>query len=268
MPATDDYLRSPKLMHKVFCASSLLLLFTTVWMMWADYNDEWRTYQRRAFTLQAERLKTRENQIKAAPEHKAKVEELKGRIDSAKKSLAAVQATEKSLTEKVRLASDTASNHLRSLKNERAKRDVARADYNLAIRDNLKGAALEKRTADYKTIADAVDVMEAQYAEFKLAVDSAKFELAKVTGERDAALKELKGEETQSVLIHAALNKIEPDNWLSKAKRQLMLLPIIDGFNSPERITQDWLPRLQIPLGGMGVVSRFDRCRTCHAMID
>ena len=89
MPATDDYLRSPKMMHQVFCASSLLLLLTTVWMMWADYNDEWRTYQRKAFSHQAARLKTRENQIKAAPEHKAKVEELAGRIDSAEKGLAA-----------------------------------------------------------------------------------------------------------------------------------------------------------------------------------
>ena len=75
MPATDDYLRSPKMMHQVFCASSLLLLFTTVWMMWADYNDEWRTYQRKAFSHQAARLKARENQIKAAPEHKAKVDD-------------------------------------------------------------------------------------------------------------------------------------------------------------------------------------------------
>ena len=268
MPATDDYRYSPKMMHKVFCASAMLLLFTTVWMMWADYNDEWRTYQREAFKLQAARLKARENQIKAAPEHKAKVEELAGRIDSAKKELATKHSEEKSLTEKVRSASDKASNHLRTLKNERAKRDVARADYTLAIRDNLTGEALEKRTADYKTIERAVDVMEAEYAELKLAVDNAKIELAKVTGERDAALKELKGEETQAVLIHAALNKIEPDNWLSKAKRQLMLLPIIDGFNSPERITQDWLPNLKITLGGMGMVSRFDRCRTCHAMID
>ena len=48
MPATDDYLRSPKLMHRVFCASALLLLFTTAWMMYADNNDEWRTYQRQA----------------------------------------------------------------------------------------------------------------------------------------------------------------------------------------------------------------------------
>jgi len=268
MPATDDYLRSPKMMHRVFCASSLLLLFTTVWMMWADYNDEWRTYQRQAFTHQAARLKARENQIKAAPEHKAKVEELAGRIDSAKKELATKQSEEKSLTEKVRSAGDKASNHLRALKNERAKRDVARADYNLAIRDNLKGEALEKRTIDYNTIEAAVQTMESQYAEFKLAVDTAKVELAKVTGERDAALKELKGEETQATLIHAALNKIEPDNWLSAAKRQLMLMPIIDGFNSPERIAQDWLPKLEISLGGMGMVSRFDRCRTCHAMID
>ena len=268
MPATDDYLRSPKMMHRVFCASSLLLLFTTVWMMWADYNDEWRTYQRQAFTHQATRLKARENQIKAAPEHKARVEELAVRIDSAQKELATKHSAEKSLTEKVRSASDKALNHLRTLKNERAKRDVARADYNLAIRDNLTGVALEKRTADYNSIETAVQTMEAQYAEFKLAVDTAKVDLAKVTGERDAALKELKGEETQALLVHAALNKIEPDNWLSKAKRQLMLLPIIDGFNSPERITQDWLPKLEITLGGMGMVSRFDRCRTCHAMID
>lgn len=49
MPATDDYLRSPKSMHRVFFASAVLLLAVTLWMMWADYNDEWRTFQRQAF---------------------------------------------------------------------------------------------------------------------------------------------------------------------------------------------------------------------------
>ena len=72
----------------------------------------------------------------------------------------------------------------------------------------------------------------------------------------------IEGEETQALLVHAALNKIEPDNWPSKFKRQLMLLPIIDGFNSPERITQDWLPKLEITLGGMGMVSRFSATTT------
>jgi hypothetical protein len=46
MPATDDYLRNIKTMHKVFCLSAVVLLACTVWMMWADYADEWRGYQR------------------------------------------------------------------------------------------------------------------------------------------------------------------------------------------------------------------------------
>ncbi len=268
MPATDDYRYSPKMMHKVFCASAMLLLFTTVWMMWADYNDEWRTYQRQAFSHQAKRLKAREDALQSAPEKKAKIEELAARIKAAEEEVAGQQATVDALTEKVRTAANTESNHLRKLKNERARRDVARADYNLAIRDNLTGDALAKVEKDFNTIEAGVQVMEAQFAEYKLAVDLAKAELNEVTGKRDAAQKELKNEKTATVLVHAALNKIEPDNWPSKFKRQLMLLPIIDGFNSPERITQDWMPKLEITLGGMGMVSRFDRCRTCHAMID
>lgn len=268
MPATDDYLRSPKTMHRVFCASALLLLFTTVWMMWADYNDEWRTYQRTAFKHQAERVRSRIQQEQAAPDHKAKVEEASAKIADAEQGLSARQAEVASLTKKVREASDKAANHLRDLKVQRAKRDVARANYNLAIRDNLTGEALAKRSQEYKDIEGVVSAMEVQNAELKLAFDQAKAQLAEVTGLRDSAEKELKGEQTKIALLHASLNKIEPDNWLSRTKRDLMLLPIIDGFNSPERITQDWLPKLEISLGGMGMVSRFDRCRTCHAMID
>ena len=43
--------------------------------------------------------------------------------------------------------------------------------------------------------------------------------------------------------------------------------PIINGFNSPLKITQDWLPTLTIQLG-MARTARFDRCRTCHVGID
>src|SRR5690606_25961500 len=42
--------------------------------------------------------------------------------------------------------------------------------------------------------------------------------------------------------------------------------PIIDGFNSPTRVIQDWI---HIPIKlGMAQTERFDRCRTCHVNID
>ena len=268
MPATDDYLRSPKMMHRVFCASALLLLFTTVWMMYADNNDEWRTYQRQAFKYQADRIRSREDTEKSAPEHKQSVADLEARIKAAEADLDRRQGEVGLLAKAAKDAGSDSANHLRVLKVQRAKRDVARANYNLAVRDDLQGAALKQRTDEYTTIEAAVSKMESENAELKLKLDGAKSGLSAVTGERDKAQKELKGQQTAIVLLHAALNKIEPDNWLSKTKRNLMLVPIIDGFNSPERIAQDWLPKLEIPLGGMGVVSRFDRCRTCHAMID
>ena len=83
MPATDDYLRKPKTMHQVFCASSVLLLAVTFWMMWADYNDEWRTFQRNAFAYQAKRTEAREAKITNDPTFKKNVAELKAKVDDA-----------------------------------------------------------------------------------------------------------------------------------------------------------------------------------------
>ncbi|MFO0876809.1 MAG: c-type cytochrome [Gemmataceae bacterium] len=45
-------------------------------------------------------------------------------------------------------------------------------------------------------------------------------------------------------------------------------LPIIDGFESPTKIRQIWLPELTIDYGGFRDVPRFDRCTTCHLGID
>ncbi len=268
MPANEEYLRSPKLMHQIFCGSALLLLLVTVWMMWSDYNDEWRSYQRQAFKFQAERLKGREKSLETDPAHVAKVAETEARIKEAQEGLVAVASDEASRKAEVQKAADAENNHLRALKLERAKRDVARADYNLGIRDSLPAGPQGELESKYKNAEAKVAEMEVQYAELKQATVDAKARLSEVTGKRDQAEKDLKAEETSIKLIHAAVNKIEPDTKLSAGKRNLMLIPIIEGFNSPERITQDWMPGLTFTLGGMVNVARFDRCRTCHAMID
>jgi cytochrome c551/c552 len=268
MPANEEYLRSPKLMHRVFCGSALLLLATTVWMMWADFNDEWRGYQRKAFKYQADRLKALAKSEETDPAYTARVAELSARRDKADQDLKAVASEEKIRQEAVRQARDNESNHLRDLKLQRAVRDVARAEYNLGIRDSLpadKQGVLEEKYTKAETL---VQEMEIQFAELKQTTIDAKARLSELTGERDQAEKQLKAEQTNIALIHAARNKIAPDDRFSAAKRNLMLVPIIEGFNSPERIVQEWIPGLQISLGGMTTVARFDRCRTCHLSID
>ncbi|MCH2128997.1 MAG: c-type cytochrome [Pirellulaceae bacterium] len=47
MPATEDTLRNQRLMHAIFGASSMILLFATIWMFAADHSREWKGYQRK-----------------------------------------------------------------------------------------------------------------------------------------------------------------------------------------------------------------------------
>lgn len=339
MPANEEYLRSPKLMHRIFFGSALALLLVTMWMMWSDYNDEWRTYQRQSFHLQAARLRSREDSLKKDDAHVERLKQLaaartevNAELDRKKAAIADVQARfdaydldkndklsleeipeevtvgegekaqalrlrdlvkpdfdrvaalnpgetkielspadlpdEATRRKAVQQARDAESDHLRALKLERAKRDVARADYNLGIRDNLVAAKQQVLEDRYSEAEERVAKMEVEFAELKQRTVDAKATLAVMTGAGDEIDKQVKGEETAISLIHAAASKIEPDTWLSSAKRNLMLVPIVEGFNSPERITQDWLPGHKFTLGGMVNVERFDRCRTCHSLID
>ena len=278
MPATDDYLRSPKLMHQVFCASAVLLFFVTLWMMWADYNDEWRTFQRNAFAFQSKRTESKEAKIKNDPVFKKNVADLEQKVKTADSDTKKHEADLKVLEQKAKLAKNKADSFLRALKVRRAERDVARAEYNLAVRDNVPD--LQAKEKQFATIEADVQKKESEFIELTFQADLAKADVAKLTAERDAAKAALKAAEIEVTMIHAAVQKIDPqltdwngeptkfDGRLRQLKLQLMQLPIVEGFNGREKITQDWMPRLQIDLGGMTKVSRFDRCRTCHAMID
>ena len=281
MPATDDYLRSPKLMHRVFCASAVLLLAVTVWMMWADYNDEWRTYQRQAFSLQAKRDRAREARIVNDPAFKSNVQTVTEQVDEATDQLKAHDQELATLGKTAKAAKEKLDNHMRALKLRRAERDVARANYNLGVRDNVP--QLKSLEAQFSSIESEVKIKEAEFVQLAYESDIAKSQVNALTAERDKVVAKKKATEAEVSLIHATVQKIDPQtkNWdgtataeskldgtLRKLKLQLMQLPIVDGFNGRERITQDWMPKLEIDLGGMSKVSRFDRCRTCHAMID
>jgi len=277
MPATDDYLRSIKSMHKVFFASAALLLAVTLWMMWADYNDEWRGYQRQAFDHQAKKAESREAKIKNDPAFKKNVTDLEEKLTNAKKSVGENKAEVEKLTAKAKQAKEKAEGFMRALKQRRAERDVARANYNLGVRD---GVSLVELGKNFKDLEDDVQKKEAQYVELAHEAATAKAAVAKVTADQDKAEADLKSAEAEINMVHTAIQKIDPQtkNWdgqpttwdgnLRSWKLKLMQLPIVDGFNGRERITQDWMPKLEIDLGGMTKVSRFDRCRTCHAMID
>jgi len=268
MPASEDYLRNIKTMHKVFCLSAVALLACTVWMMWADYDDEWRTYQRTALKHIAERDRSLIAQIEADPEFKAKLADLQAEKKAAEGVVESQAALKTELETAARDAAVKSSFHMRTLRVERAKRDVARATYGLGISGELPADQIETLFKAYQDQEAKVAALEAEYMQLEFTSSTAKAKLNELLAGEANVAKKLKELESEIDRRQAAINKIEPTDPLAAMKRQIMLLPIINGFNSPERIQQDWMPQLKIDLGGMSKVDRFDRCRTCHVSID
>jgi len=149
-----------------------------------------------------------------------------------------------------------------SLKLRRAGLDKARADYELAVADELPAA----RQVELLTIADAkrVEVAEAtlrfQTANtYRLGLDGI---VKRITADENAAAKALA--DHRGTLQQ--LEKAVADRRENVGKR-LLELPVLDAFNGPLRVDQIWLPDLTLN-NNFRDVARFDRCTTCHRGMD
>ncbi|MBI5757901.1 MAG: hypothetical protein HZA46_05235, partial [Planctomycetales bacterium] len=266
MPATEQVWRNPKTMHIVFALSSILLLAATLWMMVADFDDEWVVFQGQAAQLEADRIKTAETQIETSAYNKEQAE-LEAKANAAKAVVDGKQAEKDAAQAKVTTRDGEFALLMRKVRFNRAERDKRRADLDLSVRDNAptaKQAALKSSFDEQQTF---VDKLEGDLQRLEATFNEEKKAVAEITKSYDEAIAELKKHQSEISLLEKARQKIEPDDW-TKWKLKMVKLPIIEAFGSPFRINQIWLPDLKINIGGMADVARFDRCTTCHVNID
>ncbi|MBD3674767.1 MAG: c-type cytochrome [Planctomycetaceae bacterium] len=271
MPATDDYLRQPKKMHRWFLGSAVAMFVAFLWMTAADHSREWKQYQSKFFDIQIQTLeKEREdyNQSDATQ----LISQLEQDLEAAKSTVDTNNSEIDALKEEVETAEAKFNLMGTQVKSTRAQRDVARANYDLGVRDAIP----EDQLAELRTIFDdwqaRVDREELTLEELKSKVDSLSAELKVATATRDKAAERLAQVAKDKEQQEKRLDELNPKadgviGFVNVVKREIMEWPIIDGFNSHLRIQQDWLPDLEEHLG-MTSSARFDRCRTCHLGID
>ena len=80
MPATENVWRNLRTMHVVFAVSSIALFASTLWMMKADYADEWRAIRKVAMRLEDRQLYS-EYESLDNDAFAAKQKELKDNVD-------------------------------------------------------------------------------------------------------------------------------------------------------------------------------------------
>jgi cytochrome c2 len=278
MPATDKTVRNLKTMHVVFLFSVLAFLAATVTMLLRDHDDEWRGYQQTALVIDALRLQADQSKAiseavgaadsePAAADYKKEIQRLKTARKQIQNDLESGNADYQEATKRVDDLALQFDLQGRDVRVERAQRDVARANYDLQIRDQVPEAEANVFYQKFLSAQAKVDALELRWEEIESALSDEQSKLAAITERRDAMQDQLKALTAEVVRIGDSLDVIAPAGRLKSAKRRLMEMPIADGFNSHMRLIQDWLPDLDIKLG-MAKTARFDRCRTCHLGIE
>ena len=77
-------------LNVVFAASSIFLLLSTVWMVWDDYDRDWKNTQRRFAQLQYDVTRAQYQQAGRAVD-KGKLQQLQQQLAAAEKNVAANQ---------------------------------------------------------------------------------------------------------------------------------------------------------------------------------
>ncbi|MDP7205090.1 MAG: hypothetical protein QGH11_05970, partial [Pirellulaceae bacterium] len=308
MPATEQTWRNQKKLHVIFGVSSVVLLLSTLWMFKADHQREWKEYQRTGRTIDVmmtewRKLAFEQNDYLQRVAELEKAAHVAGEVPIDGKLLVQFESlagseSDISLTaredfrqavashqgagavrearELVFSAMETVIQEVRFredlLLNDRKFRsadlDKAKADYGLAIRDAKSQQVLEQLKAAADSIEDEVTALNLDYERFsKLRIDlqGVRKQASADQQEAEKAVSDARtGLEQLDTTIRERHAGWVEGYWLGK---RWLELPIVDAFNTPLKISNNWSDDLEQDYSHRRV-RRFDRCATCHQMME
>ena len=251
-------------LNVVFAVSSLLVLFTTVWMVWDDYDREWKNYQRDFTALEMEVTRAGLAEAEQAVDQ-ARVAELTAeravaeqglasnadQIDELEAQLAEVERQLTIATQQFQFtkAYYDVDRYAFEVRREEAHAEEPEAEvsgeeevialYEQWLAEGLEVQALEAARADLRS----------QLAALREGVTVIDEELASLTGELER-LQDLVADLEPSLINDLLLNA-----------------PMLDFMAPTITVRQTILPNILDDVN-FTAVPKLDRCETCHLAID
>lgn len=247
-------------LNVVFAASSLFLFLSVIWMVWDDFDREWKKTQRRfteleyqvteASRTQADRAVNRgqlqklEGQKaaaeKAASSNQAKIDEIQGKLADLEKRIY-------SETQSYQFAKATYDTERYDFEADRAAGDPKSAEREPGVREQ------EKRVNDLNLIVEKT-VSER---------NALQTELGKYTGEAATLQKQIDEMHAESTRLGKRLDVLAP----SVVKDYFRNAPLLDFMAPTIKVNQILLPNVVDDVN-FTRVAKMDRCTTCHLAID
>ena len=247
-------------LNVVFAASSLFLFLSVIWMVWDDYDREWKNTQRRFSQLE---YQVTQAQAQAAGRaiDRNKLQQIEAQRTAAEKNVAANQKKVDELQGKLQDVNNQLYRATVDYQTAKATYDQDKYDFEASRAAGLSSAVRKQKT---------VDEEERRLNELNLAMERTKAEqaaaaqdLGNYTGAVVSSGKEIDEITAEQTRLRKRLDVIAP----SALKDYFRNAPLLDFMAPTIKIQQIILPNVVDDVNFIRV-PKMDRCQTCHLAID
>jgi cytochrome c2 len=247
-------------LNVVFAASSLFLFLSVVWMVWDDFNREWKNTQRRFVQLENQVTQAQLQQAGRSVD-RSKLQQLEAKQKAAEQNVSANQKKVDELQAKLKDADNRVFRATADYQTMKATYDQDRYDFE-ASRANQSPSAAKKQ----QTVADEERRLnDLNMAKEKAEADKADIQkqLGQYTGQVAAIGKQIEEMTAEQTRLRKRIDVIAP----SVVKDYFRNAPLLDFMAPTIKVQQLILPNVVDDVNFIRV-PKIDRCQTCHLSID
>ena len=247
-------------LNVVFAASSLFLFLSVVWMVWDDYDRDWKNTQRRFAQLEYEVTEAQLQQASRGVD-RARLQQLEAQLEEASKAVASSQQQVDDLQEKLEDADNRLFRAATAYQTTKATFDQDRYDFEASRNAGASNAAAKgERVAELGRRATELNLEVERITAERAALQA---ELGKYTGQAAAIRTQMAEMTAEEERLRKRLDIIAP----SAVKDYFLNAPLLDFMAPTMKIQQVILPNIVDDVNFIRV-PKMDRCRTCHLAID
>src|SRR5471032_3370719 len=247
-------------LNVIFAASSIFLLLSTVWMVWDDYDRDWKNTQRKFAQLQYDVTRAQYRAAARAVD-KTKLGGLQSQLKAAEKNVAANQGKVNDLQKKVDEVNIRLDRSTRDYQYIKATYDHDRYDF-----ESARASGLASAPKKGETVAD--EAKQLKEADLRVQVltaerNAAQKNVSAYTGSIDTIGKQIDDMRSEQIRLRKVLDAIDPNS----PKDYVLNAPLLDFLAPTLKIQQLILPDVVDDVN-FKTVPKMDRCTTCHLGID
>src|SRR4051794_22745066 len=246
-------------LNVVFAASSLFLFLSVIWMVWDDFDRDWKKTQRQFSQLETQVTNLNLQQAGRSVD-KNKLSSLTAQEAAAKKKVAANQAKVDELQGKLKDADNKLFRATTAFQTMKATYDQDRYDFEATRANGLPFAKKEAVARDEEKKLRELDLAREKAEADKAAVQQ---QLGQYTGEVATVQKSIDEINAEQTRLRKRLTVIAP----SMVKDYFRNAPLLDFMAPTLKVQQIILPNVVDDVNFIRV-PKMDRCQTCHLAID